>query len=201
MLKVAVAKFGEVWFGVVCTEQKIFASAFAETEEETLHYLQEKVPANQAFQMVSEDSAGVKSCLLLMKKACDENVSVDNVLSLERFPIYTQHVLRAVARIPVGYVASYGGVAEAVGGGARAVGNVMASNAFAPLVPCHRVITSSLGLGGYGGGLRVKFALLRREKRGFAQKREVMVEGGVLQVFPVEKVLERLAAKVPWRDL
>ena len=196
MLKVAVAKFGKVWFGVICTEQKIFASAFAETEEEALHYLQEKVPANQAFQKVSEDSAGVKSCLLLMKKACDENVSVDNVLSLERFPIYTQRVLRAVARIPVGYVASYGGVAEAVGGGARAVGNVMASNAFAPLVPCHRVVTSSLGLGGYGGGLKVKLEFLQREKRGFTEKREIQVESGRLQVFPVEKVLEKLEARL-----
>ena len=101
-------------------------------------------------------------------------------------------MLRTVSQIPVGYVASYSGVAHAVGGGARAVGNVMANNPFAPIVPCHRVVTSGLGLGGYGGGLQVKFEFLKREKRGYAEKRHVAVDDKVLNVFPVELVLEKV---------
>ncbi|MHA1216219.1 MAG: MGMT family protein, partial [Candidatus Thorarchaeota archaeon] len=45
---------------------------------------------------------------------------------------------------------------------ARFVGNVMATNRFAPLVPCHRVISAN-GLGGYGLGIDTKVALLKRE--------------------------------------
>ncbi len=71
-------------------------------------------------------------------------------------------------QIPLGYVTSYGAIAKAVGGSPRAVGNVMASNPFAPIVPCHRVVKSDLTLGGYGGGLKVKVELLSREKRGFS---------------------------------
>jgi hypothetical protein len=69
----------------------------------------------------------------------------------------------------------------------------MANNAFAPIVPCHRVVTSSLGLGGYGGGgLRVKYEFLKREKRGYNEPSEVLAEGQVLKVFPVEFVLQKL---------
>ncbi len=203
LMEVAVTKFGNVWFGVVCEKQRVFASAFADSSEEVLACLQKKVPQNQSVQVVSESSANAEGFLSLMKRIYGgEDVSVDAAaLVLERFPLYTQRVLRAVAHIPVGYVASYGGVAEAAGGGPRAVGNIMSSNAFAPLVPCHRVVTSSLGLGGYGGGLRLKFELLRREKRGFAEERNISVEGGVMRIFPVDHVLERLETKLPWREL
>ena len=83
-------------------------------------------------------------------------------------------------------MASYGSIAKAVGGGPRAVGNVMASNPFAPIVPCHRVVKSDFSLGGYGGGLKVKLELLSREKRGFSVSKEIEVNGSMLQVFPVE---------------
>ena len=82
---------------------------------------------------------------------------------------YTQKVLKATAQIPLGYVTSYGSIAKAVGGGPRAVGNVMASNPFAPIVPCHRVVKSDFTLGGYGGGLKVKFELLVAEKKEASQ--------------------------------
>jgi O-6-methylguanine DNA methyltransferase len=89
-------------------------------------------------------------------------------------------------------VSSYGGVAKAVGGGPRAVGNVMARNPFPPIVPCHRVVGSDLTLGGYGGGLDVKRSFLVRERRGYTSEREVPVNGKKLHVFPVESVLRRL---------
>ena len=47
---------------------------------------------------------------------------------------------------------------------ARAVGTAMAENRFAPLIPCHRVVGSDGALHGYGGGLKMKQALLLREK-------------------------------------
>ncbi|MCF2136375.1 MAG: MGMT family protein [Candidatus Thorarchaeota archaeon] len=73
-------------------------------------------------------------------------------------------VLETTMQIPYGTTITYGELARNAGlqGAARFVGNVMAANRFAPLIPCHRVI-SGTGLGGYGLGLHVKTTLLKRE--------------------------------------
>jgi O-6-methylguanine DNA methyltransferase len=69
-----------------------------------------------------------------------------------------------VRRIPAGRVATYGDVAVAAGRPRawRAVGNIM-RECRARDVPCHRVIAAAGGLGGYGGNLELKRALLRAE--------------------------------------
>jgi len=82
-------------------------------------------------------------------------------------------VLEGVRAIPRGQVASYGEVARMIGrpGAARAVGGAVGRNPVGLLVPCHRVIASDGGLGGYGaaawGGveaaLRLKRSLLSLE--------------------------------------
>jgi methylated-DNA-[protein]-cysteine S-methyltransferase len=74
-------------------------------------------------------------------------------------------VLQTTLHIPYGKTLTYGQVAERAGlpGAARFVGNVMAKNRFAPIIPCHRVV-STTGLGGYNGGLHLKEALLRKER-------------------------------------
>jgi O-6-methylguanine DNA methyltransferase len=73
-------------------------------------------------------------------------------------------VLAAVRSIPRGRVATYGDIAAlaAAPGAARAVGNVM-RQCNDPSVPCHRVIASAGGLGGFGGYLDRKRQLLRAE--------------------------------------
>ncbi len=98
---------------------------------------------------------------------------------------FERRVLLAVHQIPRGRVMTYGGVAAAVGvaGGARAVGNVMAGNFFPLVVPCHRVIRSDGSLGGFGGGLPMKRALLEREGVAFGRRGRVLPEH-ILQ-FPV----------------
>lgn len=61
-------------------------------------------------------------------------------------------IYRAVSSVPRGFVATYLGVALATGcGSARAVGAALARNPFAPDVPCHRVVLSNRGLGGFFG--------------------------------------------------
>jgi O-6-methylguanine DNA methyltransferase len=77
---------------------------------------------------------------------------------------FTNAVLSVVRRIPVGRVATYGDVAEAAGrpGAARAVGNIM-RECGRPDIPCHRVVAAAGKLGGYGGNLELKRALLRAE--------------------------------------
>jgi methylated-DNA-[protein]-cysteine S-methyltransferase len=77
---------------------------------------------------------------------------------------FAARVLAAVRRIPPGCVATYGDVAALAGQprAHRAVGNIM-RECRDPGTPCHRVIASGGGLGGYGGNLQIKRELLRAE--------------------------------------
>jgi methylated-DNA-[protein]-cysteine S-methyltransferase len=81
-----------------------------------------------------------------------------------RAPRFASRVLSVVRRIPPGRVATYGDVAARAGQPRawRAVGNIM-RECRAPDVPCHRVIAAGGRLGGYGGNLSLKRALLRAE--------------------------------------
>ena len=85
-------------------------------------------------------------------------------LSLAVTP-FQQRILRELQEVPHGAVISYQALAEAAGAprGARAVGNAMHDNPVPVYVPCHRVIASGGGLGGYGGGALRKVQLLRSE--------------------------------------
>ncbi len=83
-------------------------------------------------------------------------------------PSEFQAAVRAVVcGIPRGGTMTYGEVARRAGrpGAARAVGQVMARNPVPPLIPCHRVQAAG-GLGGFGGGLAMKRAMLDRETGG-----------------------------------
>jgi O-6-methylguanine DNA methyltransferase len=77
---------------------------------------------------------------------------------------FARRVLTVVRRIPVGRVTTYGTVARLAGkpGAARAVGNIM-REAKAPHLPYHRVIAAGGRLGGYGGNVSLKRALLAAE--------------------------------------
>jgi methylated-DNA-[protein]-cysteine S-methyltransferase len=78
---------------------------------------------------------------------------------------FARRVLRKTAAIPYGGHLSYAEVAAEAGSprGARAAGNALGSNPIPIVIPCHRVLHSGGGLGGYGGGLDRKRFLLELE--------------------------------------
>ncbi|MFD9423210.1 MULTISPECIES: methylated-DNA--[protein]-cysteine S-methyltransferase [unclassified Streptomyces] len=79
---------------------------------------------------------------------------------------FHREVLRELASgVPYGTVVGYGDLAARVGqpGAAQAVGAAMGSNPLPVVVPCHRVVESDGGLGGFGGGLETKRQLLALE--------------------------------------
>ena len=80
-------------------------------------------------------------------------------------PSYFNKVLCEVSKIPFGHTASYQDIAVQTESpkAARAVGNAKAKNPIPIIIPCHRVITSSGELGGYGGGPDLKKKLLHHE--------------------------------------
>ncbi|MFC9908347.1 methylated-DNA--[protein]-cysteine S-methyltransferase [Streptomyces sp. NPDC127197] len=79
---------------------------------------------------------------------------------------FSRQVLRELASgVPYGTVVGYGDLADRVGqpGAAQAVGMAMGSNPLPVVVPCHRVVESDGGIGGFGGGLETKRRLLALE--------------------------------------
>lgn len=81
---------------------------------------------------------------------------------------FQRRVWEGIAAIPTGKTCTYGELAEAIHSGPRAVGNACGANPYPLVVPCHRVVASGGGLGGFGSGrggllLEIKRWLLAHE--------------------------------------
>jgi len=87
-------------------------------------------------------------------------------VDLSSVPPFERAALEMASRIPYGEVRSYKWIAEQLGkpDAARAVGGAMAGNRVPLIVPCHRVVKTDGGLGGYSFGLVQKEALLSLER-------------------------------------
>jgi methylated-DNA-[protein]-cysteine S-methyltransferase len=79
---------------------------------------------------------------------------------------FEKKVWSALTKIPYGRTRSYRDIAQAIGHprAFRAVGNANGRNSIPLIIPCHRVIESNGGLGGFGHGVKVKKRLLDFEK-------------------------------------
>jgi methylated-DNA-[protein]-cysteine S-methyltransferase len=91
--------------------------------------------------------------------------SFDVPVDVTTLPAFQQLVLKELARVPYGQVATYGGLAAQIGKpkAARAVGGALNRNPIPIVLPCHRVVGSGGKLVGYAGGLDRKRALLTLE--------------------------------------
>ena len=127
----------------------------------------EKADDGEAFQMLLEASRQ-----LVAYFAGDLRI-FDVPLDLSQRSEFQRRVLEACSQVPYGSTASYAELAARAGSplAARAVGQVMAQNRLAIVIPCHRIVGSSGHLVGYGLGLGLKARLLamEREARGWEQ--------------------------------
>jgi methylated-DNA-[protein]-cysteine S-methyltransferase len=190
VVSVYTEKLGDVWFGVAFEGESVYATSFASTQNNVLRGLRESVPLRVSAENPGKTEFGHRVVAALKDIYDGKDVSQSFTMAKDHLPKYTKRVIETVCKVLPGYVTTYGEVAKAVGGGPRAVGQIMASNPFAPVCPCHRVVRSDLTLGGYGGGLDVKLAFLKRETRGYPAEREITVDGKKLRVFPVESVIK-----------
>jgi methylated-DNA-[protein]-cysteine S-methyltransferase len=78
---------------------------------------------------------------------------------------FRRKVLEALKKIPFGKTATYQDIAHKIGNSraVRAVGSGCATNPYALFIPCHRVLRTDGGLGGFAGGLEIKKILLAFE--------------------------------------
>lgn len=112
-----------------------------------------------------QDDAGTVS---LMERVLDvwENDRMDTITLDLRGTDFQKSVWNALIAIPKGQVCTYSEIASAVGRpmAARAVGTAVGDNPVSLIVPCHRVVQASGGLGNYGWGVDIKRSLLLEEE-------------------------------------
>ncbi|MBN2336228.1 methylated-DNA--[protein]-cysteine S-methyltransferase [Candidatus Bathyarchaeota archaeon] len=92
---------------------------------------------------------------------------------------FQKRVWKEIIKIPYGRLTSYGLIAKSIGkpNASRAVGNAVGQNPLSIVIPCHRVVWSNGGIGGFGGGLERKRFLLNVE--GLLPRAEGEPEKGV----------------------
>lgn len=151
----------------------------AEASPDPLSYCAAAIAADVAPLIeLSRDETGRLLCDALPRSAAQSAGALDDYLA-ERsseleLPIdlalvrstFRREVLQALYTVPRQTTTTYLQLAKAVGrsrGAARSVGQAVATNPLAVIVPCHRVLASDGSLGGYSGGLWRKRWLLRRE--------------------------------------
>jgi methylated-DNA-[protein]-cysteine S-methyltransferase len=89
----------------------------------------------------------------------------DVPIDWRRMSPFQHSVLAAALQVPAGQVVSYHDIARRIGQpqASRAVGQALGHNPMPIVIPCHRVVSSGGGLGGYTGGLGIKQKLLQLE--------------------------------------
>lgn len=107
---------------------------------------------------------------------------LDVALDMSEEPAFNQRVYEITRAIPPGRTLTYGEVAARMGepGAARAVGQALGHNPFAPIVPCHRVLAAGSGPGGFSaeGGVATKLRMLQIEKAQLGSEPGLFDEAG-----------------------
>ena len=149
------------WALVAATERGICMTALADDRDKLEASLRQRFPAAT----VIPDNAGLKDWAdRIVGFITDPDRNLDLPLDIQG-TAFQARVWRALQKIPLGKTASYTEIAAALGRpkAVRAVAQACAANKVALLVPCHRVIRSDGGIGGYRWGPERKRALLDRE--------------------------------------
>jgi AraC family transcriptional regulator of adaptative response/methylated-DNA-[protein]-cysteine methyltransferase len=147
---------------VAATERGVCAVHFGDSEAELRATLQDEFPAAK----LEPDGATLRSWVeVISAHLSGQQIHIDLPLDV-RATAFQWRVWEALRTIPYGQTRSYSDVARAVGNpkAVRAVANACASNPVPIVIPCHRVIRSDGSLGGYGGGVERKRALLTQER-------------------------------------
>ncbi|HPF78795.1 MAG TPA: methylated-DNA--[protein]-cysteine S-methyltransferase [Alphaproteobacteria bacterium] len=111
------------------------------------------------------DDKKTKALADRVMEAWDQDTLSDIKLDL-RGTDFQKSVWKALLQIPKGQVISYSDVANDIGRprASRAVGSAVGENPVSLIVPCHRVVQASGGLGNYGWGINLKEKILKLEK-------------------------------------
>jgi O-6-methylguanine DNA methyltransferase len=164
MGKVYYASFESPFLGMVfvaSTERGVCMVDFLTSENAFLKRVKERFPG----EVVRNDRKNKEVLFQLKKYLKGELRNFDCKLDFKGTP-FQKKVWSKLAKVPYGQTRSYKEIAQAIGHpkAFRAVGNANGQNSLPLIIPCHRVIESNGGLGGFGHGLKAKRQLLDLEK-------------------------------------
>ena len=114
----------------------------------------------------------MRDVLALLRGEPNQPADLSNiVLDMEGVPPFQRRVYEVARAISPGTTLTYGDIAARLGepGSARAVGQALGHNPFAPVVPCHRVLAAGGRPGGFSanGGVATKLRMLQIERTRF----------------------------------
>jgi len=146
---------------VASTDKGVCMVDFLRSEKAFLKRLKERFPGE-----IIRDDRKNKEALSQLKKYLKGHLKRFDCPLDFKGTSFQKKVWSELAKIPYGRARSYKEIAQAIGHpkAFRAVGNANGCNSVPLIIPCHRVIESNGGLGGFGHGLKVKKRLLDFEK-------------------------------------
>ena len=188
MIYICHQEINNMWYAAAIQKEGVFATAFSPREQDVLRHLLGNLPYNVPFQVTETPAQLLTDILKTLAAIFDgkDNASYGSEMALGHLSSYTRRVLNFTSLIPVGYVTTYGAIANVAGGSPRSVGHAEASNPFPLLIPCHRVVRADFSVGGYGLGEKVKLEILLREDRGYVETKRLKVAGKELSLFPIK---------------
>jgi len=153
--------FGRCFIAI--TERGICQLEFIDTDngaETSFLRLQKSWPNTNMTEDPTETGGSIQQIFSPFEKSSDKPL-----LLLLQGTNFQLQVWQALLKIPVGCVASYGYLAKAIGKptASRAVGTAIGNNPISYLIPCHRVLRSDGGIGGYRWGIERKLVILGKE--------------------------------------
>jgi methylated-DNA-[protein]-cysteine S-methyltransferase len=146
---------------VASTERGVCMVDFLKSEKAFLKRLKKRFPGE-----IIRDDRKNKNVLNQLKKYLKGDLKRFDCKTDFKGTPFQKKVWDALAKIPYGQTRSYKEIARAIGypKAFRAVGNANGRNSIPLILPCHRVIESNGGLGGFGHGIEIKRRLLDFEK-------------------------------------
>ena len=149
-------------FHLATTQSGVCALSFVESTQE---FLLQQARATRELDWVRDGGPLIETAVLQLNEYFTrERRRFEVPLDLRGTP-FQEKVWRALLDIPYGETRTYAQIAAGIGSpsAVRAVGAANGANPVAIIVPCHRVVATGGGLGGYGGGLEMKKRLLSLE--------------------------------------
>lgn len=151
------------WIGMAISDRGLAGLVLPQpTRDEALRRLEHRWPESEEIEAAAFEDLIAPVRRYLAGQPVEFNMALDWSEHTE----FLQEVWKVTRSIPHGETRTYAELAEAAGRpqAYRAVGRAMAVNPIPLIVPCHRVVRSDGGLGGYAGGLDVKKRLLEMEQ-------------------------------------
>jgi AraC family transcriptional regulator, regulatory protein of adaptative response / methylated-DNA-[protein]-cysteine methyltransferase len=149
---------------LAATEHGVCKISFGKDDNDLVRQLEDEFPQASG----DRDEHGLGAWAECLNDYLEGRISQFDLPLDPHGTVFQQQVWAALRQIPYGETRTYAQIAQTIGQptAVRAAAHAIASNPLAVVTPCHRVVRTDGGLGGYHWGMERKKALLKREHEG-----------------------------------